>query len=485
MNRERLKTLTLSILVIMSIILIQQLWFPSFVRTLRVGAKIDRNSHTVVTEERKNVIAPKVIIASFGVGDKKKNYYTVLSSNMDFVWDQSKSILKDYFLEDPEITPVEYDVYIQANTLKSIELEFGDNIPAILISSIFDSLNNKIIGNIKEIKKVLIPAFNQGVIYIMGSSKDDIYEVKLYNYKKDTALISFIDELGNTECIKYHPISSLFDELDENYTVVPINYALTTKQIFVESEIDIKDETMLIERSKSFFNENFDFVKTIKETSGAIVYIYGYGEKSVRINNEGVLEYNEEIANMSSTNILTSLDAAIDFICKNGGFPEGAYLKHIQTITNGKNKGYRFLFGYRIGGLPVEFNRNKIEYPIEIEVFGNKIKIYRNLVRKAMNMQGVNPEQKILYFPSIIEKNIKHLKLQYFDGENQSGEKMDDEEKILQILKNIEEVRLVYFDTVEKQRVQLLRPSWMIKIKNDIYYFDGYTGELINSVTLN
>ncbi len=485
MNRERLKTLTLLILVIMSIVLIQQLWFPSLVNTFKVGVKVDKNNHTTVIEERKNIISPKTIIVSFGAGDIKRNYYTILSSDIDFVWKQSKDILEDYFSEYPEITPVEYDVYIQANTLKSIELEFGNNIPAVLISSIFDSLDNRIVKNIKEIKKILIPAFNQGVIYIMGSSKDDIYEVRLYDYENNTTLIDFIDKLENTEYIKYHPASSLFDELDENYTVVPINYTLSANQIFVESEIDIQDEAVLRQRSRSFFGENFDFVKTIKETSGDKVYIYGYGEKSFRINNRGILEYNEEVGNVSSTDILTSLDAAVGFICENGEFPENTYLEHIQTITDGQNKGYRFLFGYRIGGFPVEFNINKPEYPMEIEVYGNKVKTYNNLIRKTMNMQEVNSEQKILYFPNIIEKNIKHLELQYSNKENQPEEKVDEGEKILQILKDIEEVRLVYFDTVERQRVQLLKPGWMVKVKDGIYYFDSYTGELINKRMLN
>lgn len=485
MNRERLKTLILSILVIMSIILTQQLWFPSPVNILGLGGKADRDSDKTVIEERKNIISPKTIVVSFGAGDRKKNYYTILSHNADSAWAQSKDILKDYFWGDPEITPVEHDIYVQANTLKSIELEFGDNMPSVLISSVFDSLDNKIIKNIKEIKKVLIPAFNQGIIYIVDGSKDDIYEIRLYNHAQDTSLISFIDELENKEFIKYHPIFSLFDELGESYAVIPVNYTLITKQIFVESEIDIKNEVMLRERAKSFFSENFDFVKTIRETGGAVVYIYGYGEKSVRINNRGILEYNEEIGNISSTNILTSLDAAVGFIRENGGFPEGICLEHIQDITNNQNKGYRFSFGYRIGGFPIEFDRNKVKYPIEIEVYGNKVKTYHNLVRRAMNMQEINSEQRILYFPNIIEKNMRHLELQYSDNENQSGEKIEDEEKILQILSDIEEVRLVYFDAVEKQRVQLLKPSWMVKIKNSIYYFDGYTGEFIDKFMLN
>lgn len=477
MDKERLKTLFLSILVVISIILTQQLWYPSFAKTIKMG-----ENKIVVVEERKKVISPKSIIASFGAGDRKKNYYTFLSSDIDFVWEQSKYILKDYFLGDPQITSIKNDTYMQANTLKSIELEFANNMPTILISSIFDSSDNKISGNIKQVKKILIPAFNRGTIYVL-ENKDNIYEVKLSSYEENSALVDFINKLENTDHIKFHPMSSLFEGLEENNTIMPINYNLDARQVFVESEIDVDDEAVLIKRSKSFFNENFDFVKTIKETSGATVYIYGYGEKSVRINNKGALDYNEEIGNTPNANVLASLDAALSFIYTNGGLPKDSYLKNIENVTNGPNRGYRFSFGYRIGGLPVEFNKNKIKHPIEIEVYGNKVKTYRNLVRKPLEVQGITPYQNVLYFPNIIENNIKFLESQYFNKENQFTQSA--ENKSLQILKDIEEVEMVYFDTAQDGKRQLLKPSWMIKIKKDIYYFDGYTGELINSVVLN
>lgn len=480
MSRERLKTLILSILVGMSILLTQQLWFPSPLNLLKSEARSSQVNNLTIAETRKGVISPSTVMVSFGSGGMKTNHYTILFSNLDLIWRDSKNILRDYFLGDPEITEVPYEKYAQNSILKSIELEFSKNMPSTLISSVFDSSDSKIAKNIKRINKILIPAFNRGIIYIIEGS-NTIFEVKLPKYEENSTLLNFIDELEKVEHIKYHPIFAHID----NYTPMPVNYAVPTVQTFVESEIDINNESVLIERSKGFFNENFDFVKTIKETSGAVVYIYGYGEKSVRINNKGGLEYNEALGNISSSNILGALDMAIDFISKNGGFPEGAYLKDIRDISEGENKGYKFSFGYRIGGLPVEFNGNEMKSPMEIEVYGNKVKSYSRLVRKVMDIQGIIPEQSVLHFPDIITKNIKHLKLKDLESGNQSLEEIDDEEKILEILRNLEEVKMVYFDTVEEGKGQLLRPSWRIKIKGDLYYFDSYTGDLINSVTLN
>ena len=72
-------------------------------------------------------------------------------------------------------------------------------------------------------------------------------------------------------------------------------------------------------------------------------------------------------------------------------------------------------------------------------------------------------------FPSIIDKNIKNLKTEYFNTGVQPEEEMDDSSKISEILKNIEEVRMVYFDTMEEYKGQILKPSWRVKIKGDVY----------------
>ncbi len=214
MNRERLKTLILSILVAISVLLTQQLWFSSPFKALLSKSGYNQTHNLTLTEERKAIISPSTIIVSFGAGDRRRNHYTVLSSKLDYdVWHESKNILEDYFLGDPEITPITYDEYIQNNVLRSVELEFSDNIPTILISSIFDSLENKVVRNIKDIRKILVPAFNRGIIYIVDSN-EDIYEVKLSDYESNSSLDVFIDELENTEYTKYHPILSFFDELD-------------------------------------------------------------------------------------------------------------------------------------------------------------------------------------------------------------------------------------------------------------------------------
>ncbi|ABW20312.1 hypothetical protein Clos_2781 [Alkaliphilus oremlandii OhILAs] len=482
MNRERLKTLILSVLVCLSIFLTQQLWFPYPMEIFKSEATDGRINTMAVSKERKKIVSPSAVVVSFGAGDKRTNQYTILSSNLDMVWNESKDILKSYFLGDAEIKSVSKESYVQSNLLKSIELEFPKNTPAILVSSHFDSFDNKIVKNVKVINKILIPALNRGTIYIVDN-EENVFEVKLPKYEENSALIGFIDDLAKVEHIKYHPIFSHLDEQGGNYTPIPVTYSTLATQTVVESEIDITDDLILIEKAKKFFNKSFDFVKSIREANGAVVYIYGYGEKTLRISSKGALEYNEEIGNISSTNIVDSLDAAVEFMLQKRDSLDNLYLKEIKKTSD--NTGYLFGFSYRIGGYSVETKDSEVKQPIEVEVYGDKVKVYRSSVRKLMDIKGFTPEQLVINFPSIIDKNIKNLKTEYFNTGVQPEEEMDDSSKISEILKNIEEVRMVYFDTMEEYKGQILKPSWRVKIKGDVYYFDSYTGDLIGRGSSN
>ncbi|SDL13962.1 two-component system activity regulator YycH [Natronincola ferrireducens] len=469
MNREKTKTLILAMLVIMSIIFTQKIWFYSPINLLQSKDSFKQKQLTEIIEIRNQIVAPQRAVISFG-----NSYYTVVYSDIDKVWRKTKGILDHYFSRESEVQPTTHEKYKEISRLKSIELEFGENIPSALIASVFDTMDNKIVSNIKEINKILIPTLNRGVIYIVGE-EENIYEVRLEGYQEDKQLLTFVDQIQGSHYIKYYP---LFIDV-ENYTVMPLSYQELTPQVFVKSEIDVNNEQAVMETAKTFFDENLDFVKTIRETSGAIVFMYGYGEKGVRINNRGRLEYSEDIGSIASTNVVAALDAAIDFVLKHGGFPEGTYLKEIRA----QNKGYYFGFGYRIEGLPIVLNTSNMTHPIEIEVYGNKVKSYRTLIRAKMEFPNAFINNSMLLPQKIIEDNISLLKSDYLLDTKEK--EIKEEEVLSYIERNITRAEIVYYDTLKDTEKHLILPAWKIKINKRIYYFNGYDGKLLNSSLVN
>lgn len=456
--------------------LTQRIWFDSPITILQSEASNAKEQQYVIESIRSELVSPRRIVLGFG-GDKfggGNNDYTVLNEKeMKDAWSIAKTLLLDFFRGDPNIQPINNEQYLQNNRAKFIELEFGENIPSVLVSAIFEAYDSKIVKNMKEIKKILIPASNEGIIYIVG--KDNTYEVSLPDYQ-NSKLQTFIEDYNKGEFVKYHPL--LFN-VAKNTTLMPVTFNLPIPQVFVESEIDVKAEKELTARAESFF-KNFDFVKTIRETSGAMVYLYGYGEKSVRISSRGRLEYNEEINNVTSGNVIESLDAAIQFTLEQGGFPEGMTLNEIRPLTN--IKGYYFGFGYEIEGYPLVSTGNNMKHPLEIEVSGNKVKTYRRFIRKKMSLTPMSGKEPILSPPYIIESNIELLKQDYLKDLSDQEKEIED----LDVLENINNVQLVYFDSNEVSKIEMLVPSWRIQVNNRVYYFDSYSGkELIPSSRLN
>ena len=466
MNREHIKTFILTILVIMSIIFTQKIWLYSPVNLLKSNSNLQETSLEEIKEIKKQVIMPRSIVVSFG-----NSYYTKLQQDMEEVWEESKNILSNYFIADVKIISSTDEKYQENIRLKSIELEFGKNISSVLVSSIFDTVDNKIVNNIKDIKKILITTSNKGIIYITEKN-NNVYEIKLEKPEGYKQALNLVNNIQARDYIKYYP---LFADVG-NYTIMPINYDRTIEKTFVESSIDINDEALTQERVKPFFNDSLDFVKTIRETSGALVYMYGYGEKGVRISTKGRLEYSSEKGNATSTNVLEALDTSIKFLLKHEKLPEKLYL---QEVRHQKDKSYFFGFGYKIDEIPVTFNSSNMKYPIEIEIYGNKVKSYKSFIRNTMNLPKVDSKNPILLPSQIIEEHIDLIK-SYYLADNIKVE-LDEENVLAHIERSIDDVEVLYYDTLEDEKRQLLLPVWKIQIDKRVYYFDSYNVELLYS----
>lgn len=472
MNRERVKTIILSILVATSVLLTNQIWKFSPIGVMRSDAANNKNQQAVI-EAKSQVISPRQVTVGYGASFPRHSGTVLNYDDMKEAWELSKLILAPFFIENSDIKQITNEIYIENYLRQYIELEFGENLSSVLVSSIFNKeIDNKLVGSIREIKKVLIPASYKGTIYIIGKDSNT-FQLTLENYE-NSFFIDYIIDIRSKGYSEYRPLFHLYG----NYTtLLPNSFTTPIPQLFIESVIDIENQSSLTNKAKTFF-DNFDYVKTIKETSGALVYLYGYGEKSLRVNPSGRLIYTEDVGNSSSTDVISALDEALEFIERHGGLPANSYLAAVENV--GFNKGYYFGFSYFVDGYPIAFHSNNINYPVEIEVYGDKIKSYKSFTRKKMTLPSI-PKQENIESPfKVIENNINLLNGEYMRLNN-----LQELESKSEILTHIDAVEMVYFDTMQEKRRQILLPAWKIKIQDRVYYFDSYKGELLNSNILN
>ena len=468
MNKERAKSALLMILIIMCIMLVQNIWFDLPLHQVqKVSAEENQRR---VKEIREGVIVPKRVVLGFWEGQKASYYTVLLHEDRQEAWAISRPILNDFFNGNTEIKSIQSEDYASVKRGSFVELEFADGMPSALISSVFGSASNNIVKRIRKIEKIVLPVYNPGIVY-MHDGDGTIFEITLKIYNDNNLLSFFLNRIEDDTFIKHYNLFSFV----ENDVILPLNYDVSLVRIFVKNRIDIEDEYKIMKRAQSFFDENFDFVRMIREKSGAFVYLYGFAEKTVRINTQGKIEYTKDIANTFSSNVVDALDVALAFIEKHDSFPENTYLSEVKSISCGENDGYFFGFNYIVGKYSIQFTESDMNHAVEIEVFGNEIRSYESLIRNKMDAPVFVRREVILPPHSIIENNIQLFKEKHALDYGKEISTVGNED----IIKSIVSVEMVYYDTMEISERQLLIPSWEITTAKRNYFFDGYRGKLL------
>lgn len=484
MNKEKLKSLLLVFLIMTSVMLTQRVWFRSPLELLQTEASYFEVSETLLAETKESVLRPERLVLGFGGGVNNSHHTHLDHLNMKPYWDHSKAVLSTYFNQDPEIQVVSYEDYLQGFSGRNMELYFGEGVPSVFFAALVGSMDNVVTQNLQMIQKILIPVRSPDSIY-MVDEEGIYYQLSLEEDAIDENwpdLLSLLDRKQPGSYVKYYPLFSYVG----NDVLLPLSYEENLPRIFVESEVDTSHENRLHQRVRTFFDENFDFVKIIRETTGSHIYMYGYGQQEVRVSKQGRIEYTAETGNESGTNINRAFKTALEFVLRNHGFPEGAYLKNVTPIEQDGNRGFSFAFGYSMQGVSVEQKRMASTNPIEIHVYGDLVKRYQSMTRQAMGMPEVRPEEGIISPHRLIENHFNMLLEDLRQSTSGDQEEREEDEVVLEelegdeLLRRIEDIRLIYLDREEVHRRQMLIPAWRIQIDEKIYYFDAHEGIPLN-----
>jgi len=223
--------------------------------------------------------------------------------------------------------------------------------------------------------------------------------------------------------------------------------------------------------AQSYFGKTFDFIRKIEEGNGTVIYMYGYGQKVLIVNTNGVIEYKEESTGTNNgAGYLESLKTALNFIGAHGAF-EGSnsskyvpYLKNVEINFDGK-RGYRFTFG-------LEVNNYRIYYqdrdPIIIEITENQV-TYFNRDLSEYNSVMVE-EKKDEYKEAYSAINMLAENYGYF--RNEMGMAGTFEE----IANRIISVEPGYAVARKKDQTKgTVKAAWIVGFDGVEAYFDLYT----------
>ncbi|WP_129596312.1 hypothetical protein [Anaerophilus nitritogenes] len=476
-NREKFKTILLIMLFTLSIALNQQLWekisldkiTPSVKDTEMI--KMDNDTNNI-----SNILSPQSFIINFGGG-----LHTILHSDSYNIWNEVVEIFrKSYSLENVSIDKIDKETWMDLQKFRSIEVKLGYNMQTGLLSKI---IQQKKLGKYEKIEgfdKILISLMDESSIYVADEKSNHYYVIngasKVKNFEK---LIQNIEH-GNYEV--YYALADIYGI--ENNNLMPIEGNEDIHNIEVVKEIDPLSEGQVEAFARTFFGENLDFVRKIRETNGSVIYMYGYGQKALKIDHKGRLQYVEKIdEGKASKNIKIdeATEMAISFVLEHGNM-EGinGYLKAIKPFEEENQKGYIFSFGYGLNNLPVYCNYNGkiIDTPIEVKVLGEQVISYTRFIKRekvAIKLLENQEQNYILSSLQIIDMNFPMIQKDYA----KTNEEVSQESITDKVLESVQSIEIGYYDDPIRLPDNELSLIWVIKIDKIVYYFDAATGKLL------
>jgi len=466
MNKEKIKSLLLVGLVLLSGYLVQQLLSDvPFSLLPSIGAGMVETIEYNISD----IISPEKYLVNFS----EKNR-TMIYSDKDYrLWGEAKDTLKQVLQDDElSIDKISSEEFIDVNKQRSINFYFSEDAYTYMVGKTLDiEIPNQIYDKMIKFDSIHFDLGDKPFIII----SNDSYHLKVtFQNGSFNNLKEIVKKIEGDNYTKYYTLTEVLPGI-ENNTYVPLSMAQGLPKISVRNEINIEDDKQVEEIAKLFFDRNIDYIRKIEENDGSIIYIDNL--KNLKIYKNGAIEYFSAIKSQANNrNFYLSLSKSIDFISKHMGLPEDAYLAEVKEIEFENNKGYRFVFRYRIEGLTVISAEIGSYGFIEIDIFNEQVKSYKRHVLIADELNyGNQMHYDILSGYDIIEKNFVYLKDRYIIDNNLQMEEIDRENIDNMVKASIRNIYLAYYDDFKTEE-NVLNPVWIINISGNRYAFDAYGG---------
>ena len=471
MGREKMKTVFLAMLFVLSVLLTHKLWIiiPS-------GGMFSPEVDEAVEEELNiyaEILSPQSYIYNFGGG-----YHTIFFTDPNGTWTEVADTVDAFIEKDFTYETLSREQWQEANEYKSVKLQFSFPVPLELFYSGYKEWDLE--EGMDAIDSLLIPATEKNVLYVADKSKGIHLRLKGENTDGNIALK--IDEVRSIPHIDYFKTEDILG-IDSDI-LLPINFEEEIPALDMTAEIEVSDKTQITALAGRIFGENFDFIKKIEENDGSVMYISSYGEKVLRIQTDGLLEYTEKLEKQTQApapDRLESLNRAVYFVRNNGGWPAGAYLSDSLQIEKSGMKGYRFLFNYKIDGYPVLEGAGEGSGPISVDVYGNSVTYYkRRVFREKMNIRegDSSPSGTVLVPQKVIDRNFREIAAAYIVDKELDISEISMDQLLFDILSSIDNIQMAYY-LDEKDGREVLIPVWRIAAEKRIYYFNVRNGNII------
>lgn len=469
MNKENFKTLLLAFLVVITVYFSKSLWDL----TLDNGSK--EYSQGMVMDNEKSYKLSDVIIPQKTVVRLNENDTTVIySGNRYEIWDRGKMALKTVFdSKDIDKNIVDFKEYEKQSQNQSINFQFSEQLYTHMVGKILEiEIPKSIYKKIKTVSSITF-SLGENAFIVLSNAKETLV-IKSENDKFND-LKDVISEVERSDYTKYYKLEEVIGVESDVFIPVKSKSSIPTVRINTRYNIN-KDRKLDDTIAELFFYKKLEYIRKIEEGSRASIYIDG--ENILKIYADGRLEYIGNIEENNDSDLYSSIKKSVDFVSAHRGWPENVYLANIETIKiDESTKGYRFIFRYKLNGLTVFSDKEKIQDKIEVEVLNGSVTSYKSRIWNSLGLHSRDSEENTMSAFEIIDKNFLFLKEQYLKISKDNTESMSDEEIDEKVKSSINDIYLAYYGYLNGEQ-EILKPAWVIEILGGIYIFDAYSGDI-------
>ena len=223
------------------------------------------------------------------------------------------------------------------------------------------------------------------------------------------------------------------------------------------------------------------------DIDGSVVYLYGYGDRALKIGTDGVIRYKnlfEKTPNTSPVSFKEGLAVAVKELQNYGELPKGYYLSEYKESKDAEGNNIKhYGFSYEMENLPVFLGSDNRGQSMTVEITENQV---TNVERKLSNYVSTFSIGEIWDEPmnvlSLVELNYDILSENFVntDYKPKASANPDEEKDVnlaFEILQNIKAVEMVYYLNVSQS--ESLIPAWHIEVGSHQYIINIYSGEIL------
>lgn len=425
MNRERIKSVSLLFLVILSFVLTTRIWFYTsiegvFIMSENKSIKPDYNAEY----DKSDLLRPHKLIVSFGERS------TLLYDNEEFseayerIFKETKRIIRTAILVNSKDDAKRVNIEELRKIRDSRGVSFIFNMP-LEIEAVYKLMNINSYPDIgiKSIDEIIVArSFDR--VYLYDTTQDMLYEFGTEGIQNN--LDYLISNLEKQPTVLSLYLDRIQPGMYGKNSVVPTRIGAKGFPV-LSGQKELEAGDVIPEAVADLFYEERSSLSIIKNIDGTLVYTNREGQL-VNLYTDGMIEYvNFNITSDSRNmiNVRSAIDISTEFVSRHFGFPEDCYISDIiKTVT-----GDRYIIRYRYAceGLPVLSASGMRSDSIEVEILGDEVRRYKRLIREFNH----EPEYKQV-IDSIDVLDILHDK----KVEVQSGEK----------IKKVNDIYLAYYE---------------------------------------